>query len=120
LAAERELAVDDGAAQRAFGVVVGGLDAVVGGERPERGPELEQVARDPARALVGRGLCGVAAEDWLELAPQPQDAALQLGALAGVLVDLPRPEQLVADAEAVLAEFALGAEAVGVRGEVAL
>jgi hypothetical protein len=45
--------------------------------------------------------------------------ALQFAALAGVLVDLPRPEQLVADAQAVLAELFLGAEAVGVGGEVA-
>jgi hypothetical protein len=69
LAAEGELAVDDGAAQRALGVVVGRVDVWDGGECPERGPELEQVARDPARAFVARGLCGVAAQDRLELAP---------------------------------------------------
>src|SRR5687768_6135914 len=101
-------------------MVVGGLHAGDGGECPERGPELEQVARDPARALVARGLGGVAAQDRLELSPQPQHAALQFAAVAGVLVDLPRPEELVADPEAVLAEFLLGAEAVGVGGEVAL
>ena len=120
MAAEREFAVDDGAAQRALGVVVGRLDAGDGRERPERGPELEQVARDPARALVARRLGGVATQDRLELAPQPADAELQFAAVAGVLVDLPRPEQLVADPQAVLAELVLGAEAVGVGGEVAL
>jgi len=40
LAAEAELAVDDRAAQRAFGVVVGGLDVGVVGERPQCGPDL--------------------------------------------------------------------------------
>src|SRR3954453_12058130 len=35
LAAEAELAVDDGAAQRALGVVVGRLDPAVVGEGPE-------------------------------------------------------------------------------------
>jgi hypothetical protein len=34
LGAEAELAVDDGAPERAFGVVVGRLDAVVVGEGP--------------------------------------------------------------------------------------
>src|SRR5438477_4663607 len=41
LAAEGELAVDDGGAESAFGVVVGGFDAGDGGEGPESGPELE-------------------------------------------------------------------------------
>jgi hypothetical protein len=51
---------------------------------------------------------------------QLADAALELGAVSGVLVDLPRPEQLVADVQARLAEFLLGGETVGVHGEVAL
>jgi transposase len=42
LAAERELAVDHGAAQRAFGVIVGRLDPGSLGERPQRRPGLEQ------------------------------------------------------------------------------
>jgi hypothetical protein len=38
----------------------------------------------------------------------------------GVLIDLPGPEQLVADSQAVLAEFVFGADAFGVGLEVAL
>ena len=38
LRAEREFLVDDRAAECAFGGVVGRLDAVDGGEGPERGP----------------------------------------------------------------------------------
>jgi len=56
LAAERELSVDDRAAQRALGVIVGRLDAAPVGERPQRGPDLQQVARQPAGAFVARRL----------------------------------------------------------------
>src|SRR4051812_5103518 len=91
------LAVDDRAAQGAFGVVVGRLDALVVGERPQRRPELEQVARHPARVPVAGLLAGVGAQERLELAAQRADATLELLAVAGVLVDLPAPEQLLAD-----------------------
>src|SRR6266545_1218939 len=90
LAAEAELAVDDCATQGAFGVV------------------------------VGRRLARVPAQDRLELAAQRPHAPLELATVAGVLEDLPGPEELRADPEAVLGELALGAEPVGVRGEVAL
>jgi hypothetical protein len=40
-----ELSVDNRCSERAFGGVVGRLDALDGGERSERGPHLEQVAR---------------------------------------------------------------------------
>jgi hypothetical protein len=50
----------DRRAERAFGGVVGGLDAWDGDEGPERGPDLEQVVREPpvpARALaLGAGV----------------------------------------------------------------
>ena len=39
--------MDDGAAERAFGGVVGRLDALEDDEGPERGPDLEQVVREP-------------------------------------------------------------------------
>ena len=47
LGAEREFSVDDRCAERALGGVVRRLDAVDGDERPERGPDLEQVVREP-------------------------------------------------------------------------
>jgi hypothetical protein len=62
----------------------------------------------------------VAREDRFELAAQPADTALEFGALTGVLKDLPRPEQLLADSQAGFAEVFLGREAVGVHREVAL
>src|SRR5439155_17964990 len=119
LGAEAELAVDDRAAQRAFGVVVGRLDALGVGEGPQCRAELEQVAGDAARVLVARCLAGVLAHDRLELAPQRADAELELAAVAGVLEDFPGPEQLLADAQARLAEGLLGCESVGVGLEVA-
>ena len=45
-AAEGELAVDDGGAQAALGSVVRRLDVGDVGERPERGPELQEVLRE--------------------------------------------------------------------------
>src|SRR5687768_13475335 len=110
LAAEAELAVDDRAAQRALGVVVGRLHAAAVGEGPQRRPGLERVARQPARVLVARRLARVAAQDRLELTAQQPNAATELAPLAGVLVDLPGPEQLRADPKARLSELALGGE----------
>ena len=51
MAAEGELAVDEGAAQAVFGVVVGWLDAVGVGEGPERRPVFEQVVGEEAVVL---------------------------------------------------------------------
>ncbi|HEX4344776.1 MAG TPA: hypothetical protein VHZ31_04370 [Solirubrobacteraceae bacterium] len=59
-------------------------------------------------------------ENRFELATQLADTALELSAVTGVLVGLPRPEQLLADAQARVAEVFLGREAVGVHREVAL
>jgi hypothetical protein len=92
---------------------------VVVGEGPQRRPDLEQVARHPAAVLVARRLARGGAQDRLKLAPQCADAPLELGAVAGVLVDLPAPEQLLADFETVLGELLLGAEPFGVGLEVA-
>jgi hypothetical protein len=99
-------------------MVVGRLDAVVIGERPERRPDLEQVARQAAGVLVARRLAAVGAQDRLEFAAQRADAPLELWAIAGVLVDLPRPEELLADPQAVLGELLFDAKAVGVGLEV--
>ena len=120
LAAERELAVDDRAAQGALGVVVGGLDALVVSERPQRRPGVQEVARHTAAALVARSLCGVGADDRLVGALQLANRVLQLAPLTRVSEDLPRPEDALAQLEADLAEVLLRGEPFGVRGEVAL
>jgi hypothetical protein len=65
LGAERELAVDDGAAEAAFGLVVGWLDAVGVAEGPEGGPAFEQVAGELALVLRLGALAG----GVLELGP---------------------------------------------------
>jgi hypothetical protein len=54
-AAEAELAVDHGASEGTFGVVVGRLDPAVVGECPERGPDLQQRAGE-ASAVAERTL----------------------------------------------------------------
>ena len=46
--AVRELSVDDGAAERALGGVVGRLDPLDRDEGPERGPDFEQVVGEPS------------------------------------------------------------------------
>src|SRR5439155_17954408 len=108
------------AAQAAFGVVVGRLHAGPVGERPQRGPDLQQGAGEAAALAVARVPGGVLAQDRFELALQLPDAALELGAVAGVRVDLPCPEQLVADAQASLPDLFVAAAALGVELKVAL
>ena len=77
-------------AERAFGVVVGRLDAAVVGERPERGPDFQQVAGEPARVLVARRFAGVFAEDRFQLAAQQPDPAPEFFAVAGCAGRSPR------------------------------
>ena len=76
LAADGELAVDDGAAEAAFGVVVGRGHAGTGGEGPEGGPGFEQAAGEAAAALVAGCSAAVLAQERLELAAQPADGEL--------------------------------------------
>jgi hypothetical protein len=78
----------------------------VAGERPERSPGFEQVARDAAAVLIAQTLAGMAAHDRLELALQFADGELELAAVVGVLEDFPGPEEALADAQAVFAELA--------------
>jgi hypothetical protein len=60
LVAVGEFAVDEGPAERALGGVVGWLDVVGAGERPERRPDLEQlVGEDAVVAGVGALACGL-------------------------------------------------------------
>jgi hypothetical protein len=54
LGAERHFAVDDRRAERAFGWVVGRLDARDGDERPERGPDLDQVVGELSVPAIAR------------------------------------------------------------------
>jgi hypothetical protein len=90
-------------------VIVGRLDAAFLAEGPEGGPDLEQVACQTAAAFVARRFAGVGAQDRLELSTEQPDPAFEFFGFPGVLVDLPTPEQLIADAESGLAELTLGA-----------
>jgi hypothetical protein len=118
LAVEGELAVDDGAAEGSLGVVVGRLHPRGGSERPERGPDLQEVAGHAVAVLVARRFAGEASECGLELSAQHPDLAFELLAVLGVREDLPCPEQALADVQAELSELFLDGEAFGVRGEI--
>ena len=78
LGAERELAVDDGAAEPAFGVVVGWLDAVGVGEGPEGGPAFEEVAGELPVVLGPRALARGVLELGVELGLERRDPGLKL------------------------------------------
>lgn len=90
------------------------------GEGPQRRPQLQEVARYAAAALVARALGGVAADDRLVFALQGADRALELAPIAGVSEDLPGPEDALAEGKSVLTELLLGCQAFRVGGEIAL
>jgi hypothetical protein len=118
-AAEGELAVDDGRAQAALGSVVGRLDIVELGERPQRRPELEQVLREcPHVALPLPGRAPHEQRPHLRL--DRGDALLERLAIAVLLELLPSVEDIPGDLQPVEPERLLRAEAqVGVEGELA-
>ena len=62
------LSVDHGGAERPFGGVVGRLDAGVGGEGPQRGPDLEQVVGEHAVKAGAFAVAPGALEQRVELA----------------------------------------------------
>jgi hypothetical protein len=78
--------VDHRAAQRALGGAVGRLDAVQGGEGPQRGPDLEQVVGESA---VVAGACALARGVFDQLAQfvlDRVDVGLQPGVVVVVVV----------------------------------
>ena len=111
-----------GAAERALGGVVGRLDAVDGGEGPERGPDLEQVVGElavPAGAPALRaGVLRAAARSsvWIGAISACEPVAV----VVLVLVGAPGGEHAAGELEAVLAEGLLLGQPVGVAAEVAL
>jgi hypothetical protein len=64
-------------------------------------------------APVARCLAGVGAQQRLELSTYGADPAGELGAVAGVLVDLPGPKQLVTDLKRRVAERFLSTDPFG-------
>jgi hypothetical protein len=107
MAAERELAVDDGAAEAAFGVVVGWLDARGVGEGPERGPTVEEVPGELPVVLGSRALARCVFEDRAELVLEWRDLRLEAGSVGVGLVALPSCEEVVGDHEPCVAEVFL-------------
>ena len=118
LAAEGELAVDDRAAQTAFGVVVGRFDAVDDGEGPQRGPALEQVGGEETVVLRLRALARGLFEQRSQLVRERLDPLEELAAITLVPVGVPGREQALCDRQAGLAELLLGGESFAVGGEV--
>jgi hypothetical protein len=70
MAAEREFAVDDGAAEAALDMVVGRFDAVGVGEGRGGGPALEEVAGEVAVVLGARAPPGGVLEQGSSRSPQ--------------------------------------------------
>jgi len=120
LAAQGELAVDDGAAQATFGVVVGRLDAGDAGEGPQRRPALEQVLGEGAVAAVADAPPRRLLEQRPELLLERADALEQAVAVSVPAELSPSGEQACRDLKAGRAELLLGGgEALAVGGEVA-
>src|SRR6266568_1490659 len=107
LAAEREFAVDDGAAEAALGMVVGRFDAVGVGEGPEGGPALEEVSREVAVVLGARAFAGGLLEQRSEACLERGNLRLQAGAVGVGLVGGPGGEEVVCDHESCAAEVVL-------------
>src|SRR5450759_2663755 len=119
LAAQRELAVDDRAAQAALGVVVGRLDAGHAGEGPQRRPAFEQVLREGAVAAVARRLARRLLEQRPKLLLERADPLKQALAVSVPAELSPGGEQPLRDPKPGRAELLLGAEPLAVGGEVA-
>jgi hypothetical protein len=97
--------VDDRGAQRAFGGVVGRFDTGVGGEGPERGPDLEQVVGEASVVAGARALAAGVLEELSWLCLDRLDVGLQLLAVVVVvLVCAPRFEQSAGELKPLLAE----------------
>src|SRR4029453_12445169 len=97
----------DGAAEAAFGVVVGRLDRVGVAEGPECGPALEEVAREVAVVLGAWALAGCVLEQRSEACLERRDLRLQPGPVSVGLVGVPRGEEGVGDQDARAAEGVL-------------
>src|SRR5450759_1786344 len=119
LAAQRELAVDDRAAQAALGGVVGRLDAGHAGEAPQRRPALEQVLGEGAVAAVTGALARRLLEQCPKLLLERADALKQAVAVSVPAELSPGGEQPLRDPKPGRAELLLGAEPLAVGGEVA-
>src|SRR5450830_713848 len=119
LAAERELAVDDRAAQAALGVIVGRLDAGHAGEGPQRRPAFQQVLREGAVAAVAGALARRLLEQRPKLLLERADPLKQALAVSVPAELSPGGEQPLRDPKPGRAELLLGAESLAVGGEVA-
>jgi hypothetical protein len=113
--------VDDRSAEGAFGWVVRRLDAVDDGECPERGPDLEEVVREPAVPAGALALRAGVLEQLPEFRLDRGDVGLEPGAVVMlVLVGPPRVKHAAGELGAVFAEGLLLTKSVGVAAEVAL
>ena len=117
----REFSVDDGAAQCALGWVVGRFDAGVGGEGPQRGPDLAQVVGEAAVVAGALALAGGFLEQLFEFVLDLIQIGLQACAVVVLmLVGAPRAKHAAGERETVFAEALLFGEPFAVAAKVAL
>src|SRR5207247_9423655 len=107
-----------GAAEAAFGVVVGRFDALGVGEGRERGPAVEEVVGELSVVLRSRALAGRVLEHGAQLVLERRGLRLQPGAVAVGLVAVPGGEERVCDREAAASERFLLGHAFAVGGGV--
>ena len=105
---------------RSAGLLVGSTPSI-GGEGPERGPDLEQVVGELAVPAVAPALRAGVFEQLPQLGLDRGDLGLEpVAVVVLVLVGAPGGEHRLVSGKPCLAEGLLLAEAVGVAAEVAL
>jgi hypothetical protein len=113
--------VDDRAAERSLGGVVGRFDRGVGDERPQRRPDLEQIVGEASVVASALALAAGVFEQPSELLLDRLKVGRQASAvLVLVLLGAPRAEHAAGEREALLAEALVLGEPFAVAAKVAL
>jgi len=96
------------------------MDAFVGDERPERGPDLEQVVGETAVVLGLGALASGFLEQRAEFGLDRRDLAFEPGAVLVFVKAVPGLEETARECEPLLAEGLLGRESFRVTTEISV
>ena len=107
-------------AERSLSGVVGGVDAGDRDERPERGPQLQEVVREPAKQAVAFAAVAGMLEQLAQLALDGCHLSDEPGAVLMFGECVPGLKQPVSEREASFSELLLGGQPFAVEPEVAL